>query len=505
MKKAVILVMLVTIISKIIGFLRDITLSYFYGASNISDAFFISLTIPSVIFGVIAAGISTSYIPIYSKIETHHSLRKGKHYTNNLINILFVFCSIIIILGLIFTEPLVKLFASGFEGETLRLAVVFTRISMVGIYFTIIIRILSAYLNYKKLFIVPALIGLPMNIILIAAIILSRKLDFVILLAIGNVIALFVQLAILVYFAYQKQYKYQLIFNIKDPYIRNMVTLSLPVILGSSVTQINKLVDRTLASQSSTGGISALNYAHTLNNALLGIFVASISTVMYPLISKMATKGNIDGLKRTLHQSIIGVSLFLIPATVFALLFAEPIIQLLYGRGAFDQHASTMTSQAFFFYSVGMLGFGLRVLLSRAFYSLEDTRTPMINATIAMVLNIILNFTLAGFLGIGGLALATSLSVIFCTILLFFSLRRKIGQLHLRETLVSFIKISIAAFIMGFISKFLYQYLLSIMNNTFSLFATLLVSLGVYVICIMFAKIKDADNFIQEIRRKIKK
>src|SRR5690606_12151384 len=159
--------------------------------------------------------------------------------------------------------------------------------------------------------------------------------------------------------------------------IKNMLFLAIPVIIGSSVNQINKLVDRTLASQISIGGISALNYANTLNLFVQGVFVVSISTVMYPLISKMASKGNMDGLKKALAQAITGINLLVIPATVGSLFFAEPIVTLLFGRGAFDEQAIAMTSTAFFFYSIGMLGYGLREVLSRAFYSMQDTRTPM--------------------------------------------------------------------------------------------------------------------------------
>lgn len=505
MKKAVILIMVLTIFSKFIGFFRDITLSYFYGASGISDAYLISLTIPTVIFGFVATGISTGYIPMYTRIEEKEGTENSKAYTNNLLNVLLALATVVVIAGLIFTEPLVKLFASGFSGDTLQLATTFTRISIVGIYFTMSNRILSAYLNMHKYYVVPTLIGLPLNIVLIISIILSDRYDFVLLLAIGNVAAIVIQFVILLSFAFKKGFHYQFIFNLKDEHIRNMVVLAIPVIIGSSVNQINKLVDRTLASQISVGGISALNYANTLNLFVQGVFVVSISTVMYPLISKMASKGDMKGLKRALAQSVTGISLLVVPATVGSLFFAEPIVELLFGRGAFDGQAVTMTSAAFFFYSIGMIGYGLREVLSRAFYSLQDTKTPMVNAAIAMALNIVLNFSLAPSMGISGLALATSISALFGTGLLFFSLRKKIGVLGLGAIVPPFLKITLASLVMGIGAKLLYGYLLPLAGPNASLITTLIFAIAVYFVAVALMKIEDVDDIVKSIKKKIRK
>src|SRR5699024_3854161 len=175
------------------------------------------------------------------------------------------------------------------------------------------------------------------------------------------------------------------------------------------------LVDRTIASRVVEGGITALNYANRLNGFIQGIFVLSISTALYPMISKMAAENNMQGLKKSVAEAISGINLLVIPATVGSMVFAEPVVMLLFGRGAFDSNAISLTTAALFYYSIGMLGFGLREVLSRAFYSLQDTKTPAINAAIAVVINIVLNIVLSKFMGIGGLALATSISAIVCT------------------------------------------------------------------------------------------
>ncbi len=219
MKKTAILLILITIISKVFGFGREITLSYFYGASNISDAYLISLTIPSVIFAFIGTGISTGYIPMYSNIQQKYGENEGNRFTNNLSNITIIICTIITIFGLIFTEPTVKLFASGFEGETLALAVRFTKISLFGIYFTGLMYIFKGFLQIKGNYIIPALVGFPLNFITIAAIFLSSKTNILVL-AIGSVIATASQLLLLTPYIYKKGYRHRLGLDIKDEHIK---------------------------------------------------------------------------------------------------------------------------------------------------------------------------------------------------------------------------------------------------------------------------------------------
>lgn len=504
MKKTAFILMLVTIISKIFGFSREITLSYFYGASNISDAYLISLTIPTVIFSFIGIGISIGYIPMYSNIQQQYGKKEGDRFTSNLSNILIIIFTIMVIFGLILAEHLVKIFARGFEGETLALAIKFTKISLFGIYFTGLMYIFGGYLRLKGNYIVPALIGFPMNIITIAAILLSFNTN-VLVLAIGSLVATVSQLILLMPFVHKEGYKHKLVLDIKDKHIRNMAYISLPVIIGISVEQINVLVDRTLASSIAVGGITALNYANKLNSFVQGLFVAPISTVMYPMISQMAAEDNIDGLKSSVSEVINAICLLVVPATIGAMIFAEPVVKLLFGRGAFDPKAISMTSIALFYYSIGMIGFGLRDILSRAFYSLQDTKTPMINGTIGVSMNIILNIVLSKYMGLGGLALATSISAIFCTVLLFISFRKKVGSFGMKHITISFIKVLCASLIMGILARLSYGALLKRISANLALVLAIIIGAGVYFILIYFMGIEEVDSMIDAIKNKLKR
>ena len=503
MKKTAVVLMLITIVSKVFGFARDISLSYFYGASDVSDAYLISITIPIVIFGFIGTGIFTGYIPIYSNIETKAGTVEGYKYTSNLINIILVICTGVLILGLIFTNTLVKFFASGFEGNTLFITVQFTRITLIGIYFSAITYIFTGFLQIKENYIIPALIGFPMNLIIIFSIFISSKTN-VIYLAIGSVLATASQLVLLWPFIVKKGYKHRLTFNLRDENIKNMAYLAIPAIIGVSVNQINVLVDKTIASQLAVGGISALNYANRLNGFVQGLFVTTIATVLYPTISQMAAQKNMKELKKSVSEAINIINLLVIPTTIGAMVFAEPVVKLLFGRGAFDAKSAAMTSYALFFYSAGMIGVGLREVLSRVFYSLKETKIPMFNAGIAMVMNIILNVLLSRVMGIGGLALATSISAVFCTILLFINLRKKIGPFGLKQIGISFLKILFASIIMGGVAKLSFDYLA---DHLFSQNVSLLLAIGIgaflYFAIIYFMGIEDVNIIINSIKRRI--
>lgn len=504
MKKTALIIMIITVLSKLFGFLRELTLSYFYGASNISDAYLISITIPNVIFGFVATGLAAGFIPMYNSIANIDGEIEADRFTSNLVNTLVCICTVVVIFGLLFSKGIVKIFASGFEGDTLAIASRFTNINLFAIYFSGMISVFGGYLQIKKNYIIPALIGIPLNVVAILSIILSNKTSIMVL-AVGYVISVASQVLLMIPFMKKKGYRYKTILNIKDKYISSIIQIALPVLLGVSVNQINILVDRTIASQIAVGGISALNYASRLNGFVLGIFVLSITTVLYPIISKMAVENNMAGLKQSLSEAMTGVNLLVVPATLGSMIFAAPIVSILFGRGAFDANAMSMTSSALFFYSVGMVGFGQREVIARAFYSMQDTKTPMINAAIGMTLNIVLNLILSRFMGIGGLALATSIAAIFTTILLFISLRRKIGPYNIKKMAFSFLKITFASTIMAIVAKLLYGFLLISLSQLLALFSAIGAGVIVYFGIIYFMKIDDVDVIVEAVKRKLKK
>ena len=504
MKKTALIIMIITLLSKLLGFGRDIVLSYFFGASSVSDAYLISLTVPSVIFGIIGVGIVTAYIPMQSRVIDDFGDEAASRFTSNFTNVILIIVTIVLIVGLIFTDSIVKLFAWGFSDETRELTIDFTRISILGVYFTVLFSIFSGYLQVKKNFIVPALVGFPLNIIVIISIFVASRGNYNIL-AFGTLLATASQLLLMLPFLRKHNFKYTISLNLKDDRMIKMLYIALPVIIGTSVNQINVLVDRTIASSLEVGAVSALNYANRLNLFIQGLFVTSIITVMYPMISSYASKQNFEGIKKSLKESINLITLFVMPMTIGAMIFSDPIINLLFGRGAFDVTAIQMTSTALFFYAIGMLGFGLREVLARGFYAIQDTKTPMINAGIGVLVNIILTVVLVRFLGIGGLALATSIAAMLTTLLLFKSLRNKIGPFGIRQISITFVKISLASMLMGVVARLAFNFLSAVLSEHVSLLIAIGVGALSYFTIVYFMKIEDVDIIVQAIKKRFRR
>ena len=500
MKKTALILGIIIRISKVVGFLREITLSYFYGASYISDAYLISLSIPGVLFGLLATGIATGYIPMYTSIEENQGLKEANRYTNNIVNILMLISAIAVLIGLLFTRSLVTIFASGFTGETMQLAINFTRITLFGIFFTALTSIFNGFLEIKGKFFVPAMMGFPLNFIIIASIFISAKTSPLVM-AFGSLLAFSSQLIFMIPAIKKTGYKYKRVFKINDEHIKKMAIIALPLIIGASVNEINIIVDKTIASNIAVGAISTLNYAKILSNSIVALFVSTVVTVIYPSISRMAAKDNLIGLKATVGEAINSIMILIIPATFGLMLYSYPITKLIYARGAFSTQALDMTSGALFYYSIGIFGYALRHVLFKVFYAMQDTKTPMINGSIAVSLNIVLNIILSRFMGVNGLALATSISALVSVFLLFISLRKKIGQLGLKNISYTFLKIFLASAFMGIISRASYS-LFGVESNI-SLVLAILVGVLSYVIIIYNMRIKEVDNAVKGLKNKL--
>lgn len=509
--KAAVGLMAATLIAKILGFGRELALASAYGASGTSDAFLVAMNIPAVIFSAIGTSLGTAFIPLYCDLEAKQGKKASLRFSNNVLNIVVLLCVITSLVGVVFTEPIVKLFAVGFKGETLTQAIYFTRVLILGMSFLGMSYIMMAFLQVKENFVIPGLMSVPYNMLIIISIFLSVTINPN-LLPWGTLIGLSLQFIFQYPFARKKGFKYRPYINLKDEYLKRMLWLIGPVLIGVAVTQVNSIVDRTIASTLVEGSISALNYATKLNQFVMGMFIVSISSVIYPMLSKLSTENNKKKFKESIVTAINVVTLIIIPISVGAIILAEPIVKLLFQRGEFDARATQMTAIALIFYSIGMLGFGLRDILGKIFYSLQDTKTPMINGIIAMVLNIVLNLAFVKYtnMGLGGLAFATSISSLVTIALLSVSLRRKIGAFGGKKIISVLIKSIIAALLMALVTKFTYNVIDAFLSAGFiqdAIKLAISVGLGaiVYAISIIVLRVDEVKLIFKMINKKVKR
>lgn len=499
MKKIVFSIMIITMISKIFGFGRELALSYYFGASFVTDAYLISTSIPLVIFSLVGVGINSAFIPIFTSISENESKERAFTFTSRLLLSLFIMCTFSYFIILVFTPQIVKIFASVFFGDILKLTVKYTRISALIIYFVIITNLFTALLQVNNKFYIASIIGIPFNITYVIGIYIAY-LKGNVYLPIVTVIAYLIQALMLVYPVYKLGYKFKCSIGIKDKYLKQMIIIAFPAIIGSSLEQVNYLVDKTVASKIGIeGGITLLNYSSKLNLAISGILISSLLVVFFPKVSKLVAKDDRITLKNEILNSINFTIIVSVPISILILILRYEIISFLFKRGNFNESNTIITAKCLLYYSIAFTFIGLREISNGVFYALKNTRTPVINAVIGVSLNIFLNLILSKYLGLSGIALATAISIIFTVILLFFSLYKKYKVLYIKDVTITFIKVILAslpvAFIVHNIKNFLLEYSL-IINLIFSL----LTGIIIYILIILFMKIEIVDNFIEQIK-----
>ena len=226
-----------------------------------------------------------------------------------------------------------------------------------------------------------------------------------------------------------------------------LLVLAGPAVLSMGVSEINHLVDRSLASALAAGSISAMNYAYKLITFLLGVLMVPLTTIMFSRMSKQAAANNREGVLASLRRSILLISLVALPIVAIAMVLSNDVVKMIYMRGNFGMESVLLTGSVLMYYLVGVPSFGIRDFLNRTFHSVQDTKTPFRVACLVVASNIILNIILRRFLGARGLALATSLSSYIGSITMFILLRRHMGQLDLKKILPDMVRIILAAII----------------------------------------------------------
>lgn len=421
----VILLIATTFISKIIAYGKELALAYFYGAADISDIYFMALAIPSVIFGFFSNGISSGFVPAYKRaVGDKANIKDGNKFTNEIIAIL-IFASLgFVLLYFPFNHAIFDLFAKGFNDIEKGTTIVFSNIMVFSIVFSCITAVMRSFIQANEKTAVIGLLSIPLNIVLVISIVLSSLYKNVFFLPYGYLSGCFTQAVIFVIIAKQYGYAISRKISLWNKNIRYFLSSIFILTIGSSVSQINVLVDKILASTVTVGGVASLEFGHRIIDLISGLFIISISTVQFPRF--VNNNNDKERISACFREGIENLIVFLIPLSFVLILFSREIITLVYARGAFGNEAIESTSPVLVFYGIGLIAIGIRELVSKLYYALGDMRTPVINAVIGVILNIILNFVLVDVWGIGGLAFATSISSIVVSIILLFQIRRKI-------------------------------------------------------------------------------
>lgn len=502
-KKTAILITIITLLCKLFGFGRELVLAYFFGTSYTVDAYLMAINIPDIFFGWLTAA-AISFTPLYMEQKLNNKTMSNK-FTSNIISILFLISLVCALFGSVFSKQIINITAPGFEGKTLYLTQQYLNISIWNVILIGIIQLYVSYLNCNDLFISSNITNLVLSVtqilfIIVAGVINSKFLIY------GVLISRILQLLFLYLFAYKTGYKFS--FSLKiTPEVKRAFILVIPIFISSMIIQINNFIDKSFASSLVEGSIAALNYGAILRGFIFTIFSIAITTMIYPMLSKAFAEKNIKAVKTIFSKALNIIIILFVPITIGAIILGKPAIDFVFQRGEFDSASSAMTSSAFIMYSLSLIALALRDVITKVFYSMQDTKSTLYIGAFAVAINIIFNIILVKPLAHTGLALSTSLSAIISLPLFFIFLRKKIGSLGLKNSAVLFLKSSISTIIMGGIVYFGYDFINSILGQgKVSVLLSIIISAGVggiiYFILMIVMKVKEMD-FFTDILRKI--
>ena len=509
--KVTILLMVFLLGSKFLGLFRDSYIAKVFGSTATTDVFFLVNSAITLLSGLISQAINTCAIPILSEVDQKEGIKGKLVYINNLLHSISFASIVIVIIICIFVEPISSLLAPGFDLSQLSLMKQLIYIGAPCLIFYGIVGVRRSYLQYEGSFIESGITDLVLNCVYVVALIFINQKYGVYVLMISALIAAICQVSLQRMFMLRSDYKYSFVFKPRSPEMVKTLSLIWPVFLSSCISDINKLIEKALASKLTAGALSALTYSSKINTLFLGIFITAITTVIFPLMSKAANANDdLKSFKGLILKGVDVVFAITLPSAIALITVGYLVVQILYQRGSFTVNDTMMVNDALVFYALALPGMSIRLVSVKAFYSLQDTKTPVINGTICIVLNIVLNIILMNIMGHVGLALATAIASDTLAIVLMLNLYRKISGFDIHHIFMSFIKTAFASAVMGIIVFGVYHFALaaycnSFISRVFCLGVLAAIGIIVYLVLAKLLKIDIINEIINNITSKFRK
>ncbi|MBI5062149.1 MAG: murein biosynthesis integral membrane protein MurJ [Desulfatitalea sp.] len=484
-----------TLLSRILGAVRDIVIASFFGAALVSDAFFAAFRIPNLLRRLFGEGsLSIAFVPAYSDILYQQGRSEADRLANSALRLLALLLALSVLLGLAAAPWLVHLLAPGFGkiADKFALTVDLTRLMMPYVFFIGLVSLWMAVLNVLGHFAAPALAPVVLNAAMIAAIgagafYTRSDTQLVRWLAVGVVVGGVLQLLLQVPFLIRKRVYFWRPAGLWHPAFQRIAWMMGPVLFGTAVYQINSLVVTLLASLLPQGSVSYLYYADRVVQFPLGIFGVATATAVLPTMARQSAVQQFDALRATFGQAIRLVLFITLPAMAGLIVLREPIVALLFQRGAFDGASVRLTASALLYYGMGLWAYSAVRVVLNVFYALKDTRTPVRMAVVSIAANMVFSAVLMGPMDHNGLALALSLSSACNLLMLTAALRKRLGPLGWRDIAISAAKSAACASVMGLCVWGLAHWLLPAWNISSVVLATRLIACMTAGVIIFFA------------------
>ena len=448
-----------TMLSRVLGLLRDQTMAVLFGAGMATDAFNVAFRIPNLLRDLFAEGaMSSAFVPTFTAVRKHEGDEAAWALGRQLMMTLLAVLTALCVLGWLFAPQLVGLFAGGFAKvpDKLELTVQLTRIMLPFLPVVALAAAAMGMLNARNVFFMPALAPALLNIgmIVFGLALLPATRAFgqpaILAMAVGVVLGGLLQFVCQLPALAKLGFAFRFEWPRADSGVRRVAGLMLPATVGLAATQVNILVSTVIAASLQQGSVSWLYYAFRLMQLPIGVFGVALATVSLPALSRAAVDRDMPALTRTLSGAVRLVFLLTVPSAMFLAVTARPIIALLFEHGRFGSADTLHTADALLMYCVGLPAFAAVGIFTRTFYALGETRVPVQASFVSVGLNIALNLLFVGplaSLGLGhaGLALATSLTSIVNLAQLAFYLHRRVGDFEQRRILGTLLRVGVAS------------------------------------------------------------
>ena len=445
-----------TLLSRVLGFVRDMCIAWFFGAGVYSDAFFVAFRIPNLLRRLFAEGsLSIAVVSVFTQYLVKKGRTEACQYAGSLLKLLSVVLVLVTLAGIAASPWIVRAMAPGFtaDPEKLELTIFMTRIMFPYLIFIGLVACCMGILNVLGHFAAPAFSPVLLNMAMIGSVLwISPHLDEPITgLCIGVVLGGFLQLGLQIPFIWKKRLRVFRKTPWLHPGVKTTGKLMIPMVFGAAVYQFNIVVGAFLASFLEEGSISYLYYADRIIQFPLGIVAAAASTAVLPVLARQAVSNDHKALKDTFCSSLKLVFFITIPAMVGIIVLREPMVTLFFQRGEFGAAAAQRTAEALLFYGIGIWAFsGVRILIS-TYYALQDIETPVKLAGVSILVNIVLALLLMRPMGFSGIALSTALSSMVNFYLLYRGLKKRLGAVAVYEMFASAAKTVIGSVFMGLV------------------------------------------------------
>ena len=466
--KSASIISIITVVSRILGYVRDQRLTLLLGTTGIADSFVLAYRIPNVLRRLVGEGSMTaSFIPVFTDYMRNRTREETWAFANRLFWTFSVALAALTVVGMIFSPLIVRMFSIYGKSQVQVEAVYLNRLMFPYILFIGMAALAMGILNCFHVFGMPAATPILLNISFIVfstALVWRYFSSPAAALAVGVLVGGMFQFFLQVPQLVRRGMDFQFSVSFSDPGVRRVARLMVPGFVGIGIAQINLLVDTIFANAKimPDGSLISLYVADRVTELVLGGYAIAVATAILPMMSHQASAGDYEGMKRTFGFALRIVSFITIPAAVGLVILREPIVQVLFQHGLFVAESTRLTARALLYYSMGLPAFAAVKLIVPAFYSTQDTRTPVRVAGITLLANVVLNvifvfYFFAKFKN-GGPALASALAGYINVGILFVIFRLRFGRLGTREILMSLGKIAISAAVMGAVCWSALQY-----------------------------------------------